>query len=144
MVRRWCYPTVPDNAIAGDRMVPYSRGDVYVHPSVSLDYTTSVERRSLIQYGCDLAKETVVSETLLGVNCHIGLGCVLRGCVISDNVTIGEHSILTDCVIMDGTIIQDHCTLDKCTLGMNVIVAPHVTLSGLRIHKYNSLDCHDH
>ena len=62
MVRRLCYPTVPDNAIAGDRTVPYSRGDVYIHPTALLAYPTRVEHRSLVQACCTLGKATVLAE----------------------------------------------------------------------------------
>ena len=135
MVRRLCYPTVPDNAIAGDRMVPYSRGDVYIHPTTLLDYTTRVEHRSLVQANCSLGKSMVLTETLLGAGCRIGEGCQLRGCVIGDDVTIGCGCVLSDCVIMSGTCIDDRVQLDRCTLGNDVVVKEGVTLTGLRIHK---------
>lgn len=135
MVRRLCYPTVPDNAIAGDRTVPYSRGDVYIHPTALLDYTTRVEHRSLVQACCTLGKATVLAETLLSAGCRIGEGCVLRGCVIGDDVEIGCGCVLSDCVIMSGTRIGDRVQLDRCTLGNDVVVKEGVALTGLRIHK---------
>ena len=45
IIRRWCYPMVPDNDIAGLRMCSYGRNDIYVHPSVKLDYSTRLIRR---------------------------------------------------------------------------------------------------
>ncbi|KAK8790190.1 hypothetical protein WA588_000357 [Blastocystis sp. NMH] len=135
VVRRLCYPTVPDNAIAGDRTVPYSRGDVYIHPTALLDYTTRVEHRSLVQACCTLGKATVLAETLLGAGCRIGEGCVLRGCVIGDDVEIGCGCVLSDCVIMSGTRIGDRVQLDRCTLGNDVVVKEGVALTGLRIHN---------
>lgn len=121
--------------IARDRAVPYSRGDIYLHPSATLDYTTSIGHRTLVEKDCILQKDVQLEETLLGVGCQVGVGSILRDCVVGDHVIIGEGCVLTKCVIMGNVVVGDGVSLTKCTLGERVKISPNVSLEKVRIHK---------
>ena len=45
ILRRLCYPMVPDNAMMNESRCEFTRGDVYLHHSVVLDYSVKILRR---------------------------------------------------------------------------------------------------
>ena len=136
LLRRWCYPLVPDGygrlgrgaggtGYAVDRHLVYRAGcgGVAVGRSTVLSGPLLLGPRCSIGEGCDLRR------SVLGADCRIGDGCRLVDCHLWGNVVIEEGASLDGVILCEGAIIRKNAVLKKgCVVGRDCAVGEGVAL----------------
>jgi translation initiation factor eIF-2B subunit epsilon len=135
LLRRWCYPIVPDNLPSGyEKQFRYVQQAArqYVYREQKLGRTrvgrsTVVKGGGMIGSHCFIGENCVIQGTVIGNHCHIADNVILIDCHVWDGVSIEEgatviQSILSyECVIKKGAKVPKGCVLgDGCIVGANM------------------------
>ena len=146
LLRRWCYPVVPDNLPSGyERKFRYTLNRNYIYKEVK----ASMGRGKKGQYGVMnkiARKSTIGSNTLLGAHIHIAEGCVVEKTVIGHNCSVDHNSKITNshlwnnvhvhsgatiihAILCDNVVIRKNAKIGKgCVIGAGCIIGENVTL----------------
>ena len=135
LLRRWCYPIVPDNLPSGyEKRFRYVQQTArqYCYREHKLG-RTRVGRSSIIKGGgmigshCFIGENCVLEGTVIGNHCHIGNNVTLKNCHVWDGVCIEDgatvlQSILSyECLIKEGATVSKGCLIgEKCVVGEKV------------------------
>jgi len=147
LLRRWCYPIVPDNLPSGyERQFRYVLNRHYIYKEVKASMGRRVNHHKSSMTSQIARNSTIGSGTLLGAHIHIGEGCVVRKTVIGHGCTIQEQSKITNShlwnnveiqanvtiahsIICDNAIIRKNSVIGKgCIIGMGCIIGENVVL----------------
>ena len=136
---------VPDNDISGLRMCSYGRNDLYVHPSVKLDYSTRLIRRCrknskpsvslVIQNNSELGMNSEFCGTIIGVNCKVADNTHMDQCMVMDDSHIGSDCKMVSALLGTDVTVGSNCELLSCVLGPGVVIEPGTSLSSQLVIK---------
>jgi len=135
LLRRWCYPIVPDNLPSGyEKVYRYVMGRHFCYKECK-EGGTKIGRDSLIQGPtmigsmCWIGKQCQISGTVMGNHCHVADGAVVKDSHLWEHVTIQEGASVTqsilcqDVVIHAGAVVSKGCVIGKgCIIGANVVL----------------------
>ncbi|CAB9502029.1 factor eIF-2B subunit epsilon [Seminavis robusta] len=111
LLRRWCYPIVPDNLPSGyEKQFRYVQQRSHVYREQKLG-RTRVGRSSVIKGG-----------GMIGSHCFIGENCVIQGTVIGNHCHIADNVTLTNCHVWDGVSIEQGATAVNSILAYECVV----------------------
>jgi translation initiation factor eIF-2B subunit epsilon len=143
LLRRWCYPIVPDNNLhtnsgragaggAGHNVLYKVQANYHYKESLQ---PSKVARSSTIQgpgmmgSHCQIADNSVIQSSILGHSVQIAEQVTVQESHIWDNVTIERGAtvvqsiVAQDCIIRQGAVVSKGCVLGKgCIIGANVIL----------------------
>ena len=135
LLRRWCYPVVPDNLPSGyEKLYRYALHRHYIYMeqksgSSSIHRTAIVKGAGMIGGTCKIGKECRVEQTVMGHNCAIGDSVKLSGCHLWDNVEIGEGATVENSILASGSTVKRGATIYRgCVIGSGCIVGEGVVL----------------
>jgi translation initiation factor eIF-2B subunit epsilon len=135
VLRRWCWPIVPDNLPEG-----YKKAYRYVMQRHYMYYEqkngkTQVGRGTIIRgtgmmgAGCSVGETCSIEQTVVGHGCQIGSKATILGSILWDNVevesgvTIVESILANDVVIKEGAILHRGCVVGAgCIIGKGVVL----------------------
>ena len=157
LLKRWCYPIVPDNLPCGyeksyrygvERHMMYieQKGKTKVGRSVTLKGPGMVGTHTKIDDHCSII------ETVIGHHCSVGKNVSMKRChlwdsvIVEDDVTITDSILCHGCVIKKGAVINKGCIIGKnCTIGENVILPEfsRITRSGNENNDFDGFDTDD-
>ncbi|GFH48683.1 translation initiation factor eif-2bgamma [Chaetoceros tenuissimus] len=132
LLKRWCYPIVPDNQPTGyDKIYRYEmqRHMMYVEQKgkEKLGRCTSLKGPGMIGSFSKVGNETSIHGTVIGNSCLIGDGVSITDAHIWDNVTIEDGATIceavlcNDCVIKKGAVIPKGCVIGRgCVIDENI------------------------
>ena len=136
LLRRWCYPLVPDGygrlgtgaggtGYAVDRNLVYRAecGGSAVGRSTILSGPLLLGPRCTVGGGCDLRR------SVLGPGCGVGDGCRLVDCHLWGNVVIEDGARLDGAIVCEGAVIKRNAVLKRgCVVGRDCVVGEGVVL----------------
>ncbi|EJK69460.1 hypothetical protein THAOC_09281 [Thalassiosira oceanica] len=136
LLRRWCYPLVPDGygrmgpgaagtCYAVDRNLVYRAecGGSEVGRSTVLSGPLLLGPRCTVGGGCHLRR------SVLGPGCNVGDGCRLVDCHLWGDVTVGDGAVLDGAVVCEGAVIGRNAVLRRgCVVGRDCKVGEGVVL----------------
>ena len=149
ILRRYVYPTVPDNiAIASFHPKPppssssselfrYSVQNHFMYhqyEALSSTHNTSSYNIASSEHGRK-RKSTRIGRTsivtgpgLIGHNCHIEEHCCIRSSVIGNSCSISNHCTISNSHIWDHTIIESNVQIHHSIVGSHVVIKSGVTI----------------
>ena len=117
LLKRWCYPVVPDNLPNGyEQTARYALQRHYLYK----------EQREPTKVGPSSA---IVGPGMLGSNSHIGRDSSITGCIIGNDVWIDDNVTLRDCHLWEGVRVEKGASVVKSILADGVIVKQGATVS---------------
>lgn len=117
LLKRWCYPVVPDNLPNGyEQTARYALQRQYLYK----------EQREPTKVGPSSA---IVGPGMMGSNSHIGRDSSITGCVIGNDVWIDDNVTLRDCHLWEGVRVEQGATVVESILADGVTVKQGVTVS---------------
>lgn len=134
LLRRWCYPIVPDNLPNGyETSYRYALQRHYVykeqHHSTKVGPSTQIQGPGMFGSNSHIGRECNIVGTVIGHNCIIGDGVTMRDCHVWDQVTIEEGVTVTQSVLADGVVIKKGATISRgCVVGMGCVIGTNVVL----------------
>lgn len=134
LLKRWCYPIVPDNLPCGyEKMYRYGverhmmyieqKGKTKVGKCVTLKGPGMVGSHTKIDDNC------VVIETVIGNDCYIGKNVSLTRSHLWESVIVEDNATVTDSILCNGCIIKKGAVVSKgCIIGKNCIIGENILL----------------
>ena len=135
LLRRWCYPVVPDNLPSGyEKQYRYALKRHYLYKEmkqgqIKVGRSTALQGAGMVGSECHIGADCTIEGTVLGNECHIGSNVTLKDCHlwsnvnIADNVEIVQSILADDVVVKTGAKIGRGCIIGKgCIIGENVVV----------------------
>ena len=145
ILRRYVYPTVPDNVA----MTSF-RPRQLVSPSSSSSSSSSELLRYAVQHhfmyhqyeggSSPMLNDTKMTTTrigrtsiitgpgLIGHNCRLEEHCSIRSSVIGNSCSISNHCTITNSHIWDNTIIESNVTIHHSIIASHVVIKSGVTI----------------
>jgi len=135
LLRRWCYPVVPDNLPSGyEKRFRYVLQRRFMYREAK-DGRTKIGRSSkmigpgMVGSRCRIGESCIIKRTVIGNGCVINSNAKLQDSHLWQNVTIEEgatviQSILCDgCTVKKGAVIGKGCIIGKgCVIGEGVVL----------------------
>jgi translation initiation factor eIF-2B subunit epsilon len=142
LLKRWCYPVVPDNLPSGyEKHYRYTLQRHYMyyerkHSKSRVGRSSTVQGPGMIGSDCFIGEDCRIQGTVLGNGCHVESKATLKGSHVWDNVHIAEgatvvESILAEgCVIKAGAVVSRGCIIGAgCIIGENVVLPEYTRLT---------------
>mmetsp|Transcript_27226 Transcript_27226/g.33648 ORF Transcript_27226/g.33648 Transcript_27226/m.33648 type:complete len:851 (-) Transcript_27226:58-2610(-) len=135
LLKRWCYPIVPDNLPSGyekkyrygmERYMMYieQKGKTKVGKCVTLKGPGMVGSHTKINDGCFISNTVIGNKCFIEKNVKINSSHLWEQVTVEDNVSITESILCNGCVIKKGAVIKKGCIIGRnCVIGENVILA---------------------
>jgi translation initiation factor eIF-2B subunit epsilon len=134
LLKRWCYPIVPDNLPSGyekiyrygvERHMMYveQKGKTKVGKCVTLKGPGMVGSHTKIKDSC------VVTSTVVGNDCFIGENVTLENCHLWDGVQVEDGASVTESILCHGCVVKRGAVIAKgCIIGQACIIGENVVL----------------
>ena len=130
LLKRWCYPVVPDNLPSGyKKQYRYALHRHYLYLEQKSNEESQIHRSSQIKGAgmvggnCTVGKDCRIEHTVLGHHCRIGDSVTLTGCHVWDNVEIGDGATVIQSILAEGCIVKPGATIHRgCIIGSQCIV----------------------
>lgn len=135
LLRRWCYPIVPDNLPSGyekDYRYEMKRHYLYYERKggrTHIGRTTNVHGPGMIGSHCFLDEGCEISGSVIGSQCHFAEGVTVRDSFVWDNVEIQKGATVIQSILADGAVIKAGAVISRgCVVGSGCVVGENVTL----------------
>lgn len=152
LLRRWCYPVVPDNLPSGYekqyRYVLQRHCMYYEHRNgkAKVGRSSQVQGAGMIGTCCCIGEDCQINCTVIGNHCHIAANVNIQGSHLWDNVVVEEgavivQSILADgCLVKVGAVVQRGCIIGAgCVIGAGIVLPEYTRLS-LKVESDDNFD----
>lgn len=133
LLRRWCYPVVPDNLPSGyEKECRYALQRHYMYREMKQGRTkigrsSTLKGAGMVGSQCQIGNDCTIEGTVIGNDCEINNGVTVKDSFLWDKVRIQEgatviESILAaDCLIKAGATINRGCIIGRgCVIGTGV------------------------
>mmetsp|Transcript_21620 Transcript_21620/g.30290 ORF Transcript_21620/g.30290 Transcript_21620/m.30290 type:complete len:842 (+) Transcript_21620:40-2565(+) len=142
MLRRWCYPLVPDNLPSGyENTYRYElqRRMVYVEKKMGrtrIGRTSKISGPGMVGSHCHIGEHCILQKTIIGNHCNIANNTTIQSSHLWDNVTVESDAtivqsiICKDCIIKMGAVIPKGCIIASgCVIGENIRLEPFTRIT---------------
>eukprot|EP00980_Cylindrotheca_fusiformis_P013493 scaffold3448_cov92-Cylindrotheca_fusiformis.AAC.3 len=158
LLRRWCYPVVPDNhhhptADPVQRLykvvsqvqqpVQLFHYKECVHPS-KVGRTSIICGPGMLGSGGSIEENATVIASVLGDDVYVHEGATVRESHLWDGVQVHANATVIQSIVAQNCIIREGATIHKgCVLGRGVVIGKGVTLpefTRITLQKDNTMD----
>jgi len=130
LLKRWCYPVVPDNLPSGyERKYRYTLNRHYIYKEVKASMGRG--KKTAGQFGIMTKisrKSTIGSGTLIGANVHIAEGCLVHKTVIGHDCSIDKDSRITNSHLWNNVKVHEKATITHAILCENVVIKKNAAI----------------
>jgi translation initiation factor eIF-2B subunit epsilon len=143
LLRRWCYPVVPDNnhhpsadaiqqlykVVSQVQQPPQLfHYKECIHPS-KVGRTSTICGPGMLGSGGSIEENATVDASVLGGNVYVHEGATVRQSHLWDRVEVHANATVIQAIIAQDCIIGEGATVSKgCVLGKGVVIGKGVTL----------------
>mmetsp|Transcript_23648 Transcript_23648/g.33192 ORF Transcript_23648/g.33192 Transcript_23648/m.33192 type:complete len:791 (-) Transcript_23648:646-3018(-) len=135
LLRRWCYPVVPDNLPSGyEKTYRYVLQRHYHYCEMKMGKSKIARSSTLRGPGmvgsqCYISDNCEIEGTVIGNNCNIGSGVVLRKSHLWENVTVEEGATVSESILGNDCIVKAGATVSRgCIIGAGCVIGSGVVL----------------
>ncbi len=138
LLKRWCYPIVPDNLPCGyEQNVRYSierhnhHQIMYIEQKgkTKLGRNVTIQGPGMVGSHTKIKNDCHIQETVIGNGCYIGENAVLKRCHLWDGVIVEDGANVTDSILSHGCIVKKNAVVEKgCVIGKNCIIGEDIVL----------------
>lgn len=129
MLRRWCYPVVPDILPSGyEKQYRYTLGRHYLYQERN-DGKTRIGRSSkvhgpgMIGSSCFIGESCRIEGTVLGNFCRINDNATVIGSHLWDSVEVGHGATVLQSILSDGCLVKAGAVINRgCIIGAGCVV----------------------
>ncbi|GKY96552.1 hypothetical protein MPSEU_000614800 [Mayamaea pseudoterrestris] len=142
LLRRWCYPVVPDNLPSGyEKRYRYMLQRHYMYyerriGSSQIDRSSNVKGPGMIGSSCQIGEKCCIDSSVIGNKARIENGATVIGSYLWDGVCVGKgakiiQSILADdCVVSANAVINRGCIIGSgCVIGEGAVIPEFTRLT---------------
>lgn len=134
LLKRWCYPIVPDNLPSGyDKLYRYDlqRHMMYIEQKnkAKIGRGAVVKGPGIIGSYSRVEHKCSITRTVIGKSCDIGKNSTIidshlwDSVVVEDGATISKSILCNDSVIKKGAVVPKGCIIGRgCVIGEGVIL----------------------
>jgi translation initiation factor eIF-2B subunit epsilon len=134
LLKRWCYPIVPDNLPTGyDKIYRYEmqRHMMYVEQKgkEKVGRGTVIRGPGMIGSKSKIDSECSIYRTVIGHSCSIGKNVSISDSHLWQDVTVEDGAIISEAVLCNNCVIKKGATVPKgCVIGQGCVIDENVTL----------------
>jgi len=135
LLRRWCYPVVPDNLPSGyEKQYRYNLQRHYMYHECKngkarIGRSSQVHGAGMIGSCCFIGENCRIEGTVMGNNCHVAAKASLRNCFLWDAVEVGEGATVVQSILADGCVIKAGAVVNRgCIIGAGCVIGEGVVL----------------
>jgi translation initiation factor eIF-2B subunit epsilon len=138
LLKRWCYPIVPDNLPCGyEQKVRYSierhnhHQIMYIEQKgkTKLGRNVTIQGPGMVGSHTKIKNDCHIQETVIGNGCYIGQNVILNRCHLWDGVIVEDGANVTDSILSHGCIVKKNAVVKKgCVIGKNCIIGENIVL----------------
>lgn len=141
LLRRWCYPIVPDNLPSGyDKKYRYQmqRHMMYIEQKgkTKVGRSTVLKGPGMLGSESKIGANCRIEQSVIGNNCNIGSYAIIKNShlwesvVVEDGAEISEAIVCNQCIIKKGAKIPKGCIIASgCIIGENVELPPFTRIT---------------
>ena len=134
LLKRWCYPIVPDNLPSGyDKKYRYEmlRHMIYVEQKgkVKIGRGAVLKGPGMVGSKSKIEHECIIARTVIGNNCEIGKNVSISDSHLWESVIVEDNVTISESILCDGCIIKSGATVPKgCIIGQGCVIGENITL----------------
>lgn len=134
LMKRWCFPIVPDNLPAGyDKKYRYEmqRHMMYVEQKgkEKIGRCTVIRGPGMIGNKSKVDSECSIYRTVIGHNCTIGKNVSISDSHLWQYVTVEDGATISEAILCNHSVIKKGATVPKgCVIGRGCVIDEHITL----------------
>eukprot|EP00979_Chaetoceros_neogracilis_P008185 scaffold1810_cov216-Chaetoceros_neogracile.AAC.1 len=134
LMKRWCFPIVPDNLPAGyDKKYRYEmqRHMMYVEQKgkEKIGRCTIIRGPGMIGNKSKVDSECSIYRTVIGHNCTIGKNVSISDSHLWQDVTVEDGATISEAILCNHSVIKKGATVPKgCVIGRGCVIDEHITL----------------
>jgi translation initiation factor eIF-2B subunit epsilon len=135
LLRRWCYPIVPDNLPSGyEKQYRYTLQRHYLYRESKnrksrVGRSSTVQGPGLIGSDCSVGENCRIQGSVLGHGCFVESKATIKDSHIWDNVHVAEGATVVNSILADGCVIKAGAVVSRgCVIGAGCIVGEKVVL----------------
>jgi len=134
LLRRWCYPVVPENLPNGyETMYRYALQRHYLYKEqrqpTKVGPSTNITGPGMVGSDNQVGRDCRIVGTVLGHDCRIGDNVTMRDSHVWERVTVEEGATVIESILADDVVIKQGATVSRgCIVGSRCVIGTNVVL----------------
>jgi translation initiation factor eIF-2B subunit epsilon len=134
LLRRWCYPVVPDNLPNGyETSYRYALQRHYLykekHHPTKVGPSTLIQGPGMVGSNSHVGRDCNIVGTVIGQNCVIGNEVTMRDSHVWEQVTVEDGATVIQSILAHGVVIKKGATISRgCVVGSGCVIGANVIL----------------
>ena len=134
LLRRWCYPVVPDNLPNGyETLYRYALQRHYLykeqHQPSKIGPSTNIAGPGMVGSDSHVGRDCHIVGTVIGHDCRIGDNVTIQDSHVWERVTVEEGATVVESVLADDVVIKQGATVSRgCIVGNGCVIGSNVVL----------------
>ena len=135
LLRRWCYPVVPDNMPNGyEKKYRYALQRQYMYREMKqgptkMGRSSTFKGAGMVGSHGQIGNDCNIEGTVIGNSCNIDSGVTLTNAFLWDNVRIEEGATIIESILANDCIIKAGAKLNRgCIIGRGCVIGKGVEL----------------
>ena len=135
LLRRWCYPVVPDNLPgAYKKRFRYELQRHYMYYEQKsgkslVDRSSTLKGAGMIGGNCTVGKACRIEQTVVGHHCRIGDNVTISNSQIWNSVDVSDGATIFQSILADGCVVKAGATINRgCIIGAGCVIGEGVVV----------------
>lgn len=135
LLRRWCYPVVPDNLPSGyKKAYRYSMQRHYMYfeqknGKTQVGRGTMIQGAGMMGANCSVGDCCRIEQTVVGHRCKLGSGVTMLGTILWDNVVVEDGATVVQSILAYGAVVKEGAVINRgCVIGAGCVIGKGVVI----------------